>query len=106
MMTRLDAFTGAGMSPEYPGYAAGNITTWQKSDRLTRDFLGLTRECGGGAGSDDATNMLSFTGGVEYQTTYERDQSMVKAQQGFGFAEPPPPPSETWGKIVIQDSTI
>ncbi|KAI8574498.1 hypothetical protein RHMOL_Rhmol01G0359100 [Rhododendron molle] len=105
MMTRLDAFTGAGMSPEYPGYAAGNIATWKKSDRLTRDFLGLTRECGSGGGSDDATNMLSFTGGVEYQTTYERDQSMVKAQQGFGFAEPPPP-SETWGKIVIQDSTI
>ncbi|CAL5425173.1 unnamed protein product [Camellia sinensis] len=92
---------GTGMSPqEYLSFASGNLATWQKSDRLTRDFLGLTGECGGGnggGGSVDANvnvrNMLSFTGGVEFPT-YERDHSLLKAQ-GFGFGEPAA--SETWG---------
>ena len=82
-----------GVSPEYLGFAA----TWQKNDRLTRDFLGLTGDqCGGGgsgSGGGDANvnvrNMLTFTGGVEFPTTaYERDHTLLKAQ-GFGFAEPP-----------------
>ncbi|KAH7862172.1 hypothetical protein Vadar_001039 [Vaccinium darrowii] len=102
MMTGLDKFTGSGdlTAPEYMGFAAGNIAKWQKSDRLTRDFLGLTRECGGGgssSGGGGSRNMLSFTGGVEYPTAYEREScSLVKAQ-GYGFAEPPSPPPETWG---------
>ncbi|XP_057507630.1 protein indeterminate-domain 12-like [Actinidia eriantha] len=86
------ASTMTGVSPEYLGFAS----TWQKSDYLTRDFLGLTGDqCGGGGGSGggDANvnmrNMLTFTGGVDFPTTaYERDHTLLKAQ-GFGFAEPP-----------------
>ncbi|KAL7198728.1 hypothetical protein ACSBR2_021099 [Camellia fascicularis] len=98
------------MSPEYHlGFTSGNIATWQKSDSLTRDFLGLTGDCDDG-GVDvnvnvNVRNLLSFTGGVEFPAaaTYnERDHTLLKAQAqgfGFGFAEPPPPPpaSETWG---------
>ncbi|KAF5937417.1 hypothetical protein HYC85_024923 [Camellia sinensis] len=97
------------MSPEYHlGFTSGNIATWQKSDSLTRDFLGLTGDCddGGVDVNVNVRNLLSFTGGVEFPAaaTYnERDHTLLKAQAqgfGFGFAEPPPPPppaSETWG---------
>uniref|UniRef100_A0A5B6YXZ4 C2H2-type domain-containing protein n=1 Tax=Davidia involucrata TaxID=16924 RepID=A0A5B6YXZ4_DAVIN len=96
-MTRLDmselgrmGHVGTGISPEYLGF------TWQKSDRLTRDFLGLTGECGGNGSVDvngNVRDLLSFTGGVEFPT-YDRDHSLLKPQ-GFGFAEPAA--SETWG---------
>ncbi|GFZ13596.1 C2H2 and C2HC zinc fingers superfamily protein [Actinidia rufa] len=80
------ASTMTGVSPEYLGFAA----TWQKNDRLTRDFLGLTGDQGGGGDANvNVRNMLMFTGGVEFPTTaYERDHTLLKAQ-GFGFAEPP-----------------
>ncbi|KAL6338260.1 hypothetical protein AAG906_018528 [Vitis piasezkii] len=106
-MAELGSFphVGAGISPEYLGFASGNLSTWQKSDRLTRDFLGLTGESGGcgggggggggggsGGGADGAVNvsvnmrdMLQYTGGVEFQP-YDRDHSLLKAH---GF--------ETWG---------
>ncbi|XAR58579.1 hypothetical protein NMG60_11014045 [Bertholletia excelsa] len=95
-MTQLVG-AGAGVSPEYLGFAPGSLATWQKGDRLTRDFLGLTGD-GGGVGDDGVeTNMrvrslLSFTGEIEFPpvaaAAYERDQTLLKAQ-GFGFAEPP-----------------
>ncbi|XP_057472801.1 protein indeterminate-domain 12-like [Actinidia eriantha] len=79
------ASTMTGVSPEYLGFAA----TWQKNDRLTRDFLGLTGDQCGGDANVNVRNMLTFTGGVEFPTTaYERDHTLLKAQ-GFGFAEPP-----------------
>lgn len=98
-----------GISPEYMGFAPGNLGTWQKSDRLTRDFLGLTGEHGNGGGQNgnvdvdvdvnvnvnvNVRNLLTFTGGVGFPT-YDRDHSLLKSH-GFGFADPPPP-SETWG---------
>lgn len=87
---------GSGVSPEYMmGY------TWQKNDRLTRDFLGLNGEddhCGGGGG-----NVITFTRSVDFTSAYgnnhERDHTILKPQQQlqscFGYAEPAA--SETWG---------
>ncbi|GAV91476.1 zf-C2H2 domain-containing protein [Cephalotus follicularis] len=85
------------ISPEYLGFTSGNLSTWQKSDRLTRDFLGLTAaDHGNGNGNGSAVNvsmdvreMLSYAGGLELQH-YERDHSVLKPHD-FGFAEP------TWG---------
>ncbi|KAA8543287.1 hypothetical protein F0562_021218 [Nyssa sinensis] len=111
-MTRLDmsqldtmGHVGTGISPAYLGFTSGNLATWQKSDRLTRDFLGLTGDqCGSGGGGGNGNgsvdvnvnanvrDMLSFTRGVEFPT-YDRDHSLLKPQ-GFGFAESA---SETWG---------
>lgn len=99
---------------------SGDLATWQKSDHLTRDFLGLTGHqhytaagggrAGGGAGghvnvSMSVHDVLKYAGGLEYAggpttaTTstippmLERDHSLLKHhQQGFGFAA-----SETWG---------
>ncbi|KAI3460911.1 hypothetical protein Pfo_017574 [Paulownia fortunei] len=73
---------------------------WQKSDRFTRDFLGLAGDqCGGngGVGGGGSSNgnvreLLSFTGGVDFPQ-YDRDHSLLK-NQGFGYAETC---SETWG---------
>ncbi|CBI25044.3 unnamed protein product, partial [Vitis vinifera] len=87
-MAELGSFphVGAGISPEYLGFASGNLSTWQKSDRLTRDFLGLTGESGGSVNvSVNMRDMLQYTGGVEFQP-YDRDHSLLKAH---GF--------ETWG---------
>ncbi|KAF8388115.1 hypothetical protein HHK36_026781 [Tetracentron sinense] len=81
---------GIGISPEFLGFPS-NLATWQKSDRLTRDFLGLAGECGEG-GSVNVRDLLSFTGGVGFPP-YDRDNSLLKPS-GFGFAEPA---SETWG---------
>ncbi|KAF8392322.1 hypothetical protein HHK36_022664 [Tetracentron sinense] len=85
---------GTGISPEYMGFPSANLATWQKSDRLTRDFLGLAGECGGGGGSVNVRDLLSFTRGVGFPP-YDRDHSLLKPS-GFGFAEPPAA-SETWG---------
>ncbi|GKU86507.1 hypothetical protein SLEP1_g1020 [Rubroshorea leprosula] len=78
--------------PEFMGFAAGNLGMWQKNDRLTRDFLGLTGSDGsdgnGGVNVNVSMNVrdvLTYTGGVE--------QSLLKPQS-FGFAEPA---SEAWG---------
>ncbi|GLU03574.1 hypothetical protein SLE2022_207640 [Rubroshorea leprosula] len=72
--------------PEFMGFAGGNLPMWQKSDRLTRDFLGLTGTEGvNGNGSMNMRNMLTYAGGVQ--------QSLLKPQ-GFGFPEPA---SEAWG---------
>lgn len=81
----------------------GHVTagSWQqKSDRLTRDFLGLTAEEGnnnngrrGGNVEVNVRNLLSYTGGVEFSSAYERDHS--HHHQAYGFAEPAV--SETWG---------
>uniref|UniRef100_A0A5B6YWF7 Putative zinc finger protein NUTCRACKER n=1 Tax=Davidia involucrata TaxID=16924 RepID=A0A5B6YWF7_DAVIN len=86
----------AGISPEYLSFMSGNLATWQKNDRLTRDFLGLTGEGGGRGGRVDvnvnARDLISFTGGGEFPT-YDRDQTLLKPQV-FGFTQPA---SETWG---------
>lgn len=90
------------------------LATWQKSDGLTRDFLGLTaadhRNGGGGGGnggggigngvvdvSVSLKNMLSYAGGAEFAAYREREGSLLKAQ-GFGFAEAAAAAaSDTWG---------
>lgn len=78
------------------------LTTWQKNDRLTRDFLGLTGDHHGGNGniignvagnggvnvSVNMREMLTYTGGVGLQQFSERPL-------GFGFTQPHV--SETWG---------
>ncbi|RDX78905.1 Protein indeterminate-domain 12 [Mucuna pruriens] len=66
-----------------------------KSDRLTRDFLGLTGDANG-ATVDVSTNvkdMLTFTGGVDYHQPHRQHHhhALLKPQQRFGFAP------ETWG---------
>ncbi|KAF3436246.1 hypothetical protein FNV43_RR23338 [Rhamnella rubrinervis] len=81
------------------GLTSGDLTTWQKSDRLTRDFLGLTGDGNGGHGTGNGAvnvsvnvkDMLTYTGNVEFQP-YERNHSLLKTQ-AFGFAEAA---SDTW----------
>ncbi|XVF80846.1 hypothetical protein PTKIN_Ptkin15bG0107700 [Pterospermum kingtungense] len=92
------------LSPDFLGFAAGNLATWQKSsDRFTRDFLGLTgdhhHQHGAGGGGNGNVNVsvnvrdvLNYAGGVELHH-FERDHSLLKPH-GFGFAEPA---SGTWG---------
>ncbi|XP_022728234.1 protein indeterminate-domain 12-like [Durio zibethinus] len=93
------------VSPDFLGFAARNLATWQKSsDRFTRDFLGLTGDHhhhhrhhhGGGNGNANVSmnvrDVLNYAGGMELQH-FERDHSLLKPQ-GFGFTEPA---SETWG---------
>uniref|UniRef100_A0A6N2KMD8 C2H2-type domain-containing protein n=1 Tax=Salix viminalis TaxID=40686 RepID=A0A6N2KMD8_SALVM len=94
-------------------YNLSSLATWQKSDRLTRDFLGLTApECGdhrghaasnanGSSGgvnvSMDMREILNYTGGVGFhqQQYNEREHSLLKPHGGFGFAQPSA--SEAWG---------
>ncbi|KAF5462684.1 hypothetical protein F2P56_018671 [Juglans regia] len=91
------------------GFTSGDIAAWRKTDRLTRDFLGLTDGNGavdvGHGGhvnvSVNVKDMLSFTnsGAVDHHQTfqqpYERtDHTLLKSHGTFGFAEPA---SETWG---------
>ncbi|XP_042518083.1 zinc finger protein GAI-ASSOCIATED FACTOR 1-like [Macadamia integrifolia] len=100
-----DHMGGAGISPEYMGFGLGNLATWRKSDRLTRDFLGLAEECCGGdgdcGGGDERMDVnvrdaLSFSGGIDYPP-YERDGSLLQTPtSGFGFAEHSSE-SEAWG---------
>ncbi|KAJ4955765.1 hypothetical protein NE237_012548 [Protea cynaroides] len=89
-----------GISPEYVGFTSGNLATWQKTDRLTRDFLGLAAdggseggEAGNGSMNVNVRDLLSYTGGVDQYPPYDRDHSVLKTP-GFGFAEHP---SESWG---------
>ncbi|CAK7346521.1 unnamed protein product [Dovyalis caffra] len=98
--------------PQGPHYNLNSLATWQKSDRLTRDFLGLTGECGdhhahaasNANGSSGGVNVsmnmreiLTYTGGVGFhqQQYNERDHSLLKPHGGFGFAQPSA--SEAWG---------
>ncbi|KAL5561829.1 hypothetical protein UlMin_031576 [Ulmus minor] len=72
------------------GLTSGDLATWQKTDRMTRDFLGLTGDANGGDGLGNGAvnvkNVLTYAGaGIEFPD-YERDHSMLK-NQGFGFAE-------------------
>ncbi|KHN10694.1 Zinc finger protein MAGPIE [Glycine soja] len=77
-------------------------TMFKSSDRLTRDFLGLTADANGGA-VDVSTNvkdMLAFTGAVEYHQVQPHRQhhhhhALLKPQQGFGFLGTTTAP-ETW----------
>lgn len=118
-MTQLDMMghvtNNNGIPPEYPSFTSGNFSAWQKSDRLTRDFLGLTgdhQSCGGGGSGGSVNNgngngnidvnvnvnmrgVLSFTGSVEFPT-YERDLSVLK-HHSYGFGEPAAAVSEAWG---------
>uniref|UniRef100_A0A2N9G6I0 C2H2-type domain-containing protein n=1 Tax=Fagus sylvatica TaxID=28930 RepID=A0A2N9G6I0_FAGSY len=100
-----------------------NLATWHKTDRLTRDFLGLTDNIGNGGNAANTTttsttghghghgggvnvsinvkDMLTYTDGIEFQQqqqaqAYERDHSSMLnlKPQGFGLADPS---SETWG---------
>jgi hypothetical protein len=83
------------------GFTSGELAKWHNTDRLTRDFLGLTETNGAPPdhhhvnASVNFKDMLAFTGGVHFQQPYDqRDQSLLKPH-GFGFAEPAA--SETWG---------
>ncbi|KAL1832810.1 hypothetical protein ACET3Z_002461 [Daucus carota] len=90
----------ASMAPEYLGsYAAKQQ---QKSEGLTRDFLGLTGgERGDHRGDVDVNvnvnvnlrSLLSYTGGVEFPV-YDRDHSLIRTRVGFGSD---PHGSDTWG---------
>ena len=104
-------------------FTSRNLATWHKTDRLTRDFLGLTDIAGNGNVTTNNTatnttstghghghghvnvsinvkNMLSYTDGVGFphqqQHYNERDHTSVlnMKSQGFGLADPS---SETWG---------
>ncbi|XWS31520.1 hypothetical protein CRYUN_Cryun23aG0083600 [Craigia yunnanensis] len=98
--TQINNNMASHISPDFLGFAAGNLAMWQKSsDRFTRNFLGLTGDHhhhGGGNGnfnfSVNMRDVLTYPGGVELQH-FEGDHSLLKPQ-GFGFAEPA---SETWG---------
>ncbi|TQD95125.1 hypothetical protein C1H46_019281 [Malus baccata] len=96
------------ISTEYlGGFTSGDVSTWRKTDSLTRDFLGLN---GDGTGNNNnnnnnnvravhVTDMLPYAGGVGFhQPLSERlrgPDSQLKPQ-GFGFAETTTA-SETWG---------
>ncbi|XVF32506.1 hypothetical protein REPUB_Repub17cG0088800 [Reevesia pubescens] len=105
--TQINNNMASHVSPDYLGFAAGNLATWQKSrDRFTRDFLGLTGDhhhhhhhgAGGVNGnvnvSMNVRDMLTYAEGVQLQQ-FERDHSLLKPH-GFGFVEPPAA-SHTWG---------
>ncbi|PON94976.1 TFIIH C1-like domain containing protein [Trema orientale] len=90
------------------GLTPGDLATWRKSDRLTRDFLGLTAD---GNSSDNNTigrgdhgrsnlgngavnvsvnvkDMLTYAGGVEFVGPCDqRDHNSLLKPQVFGFAE-------------------
>ncbi|XP_023547799.1 protein indeterminate-domain 9-like [Cucurbita pepo subsp. pepo] len=75
-----------------PDYA-----TWQKSDRLTRDFLGLTGH-GSGSGSGGAVHvsmivkdMLTYAGGTEMFKPHNNNNN----SNGFGYGEAAA--NGTWG---------
>ncbi|XP_002520944.2 protein indeterminate-domain 12 [Ricinus communis] len=113
-MTQLDigelvavsqAADSARQQQQQAAYMGGNLATWQKNDRLTRDFLGLTGDhssgnvangSGGVSVSMNVREMLTYTWGVGMQHyNSDRDHSLLKPH-GFGFGQPPAA-SETWG---------
>ncbi|KAI3449686.1 hypothetical protein Pfo_006351 [Paulownia fortunei] len=73
-------------------------SAWQKSDRFTRDFLGLTGDqcgsgggggvgsSGGGSGNGNVSELLSFTGALKFPA-YDRDHNSLLKHHGFGFTE-------------------
>lgn len=89
------------------GLTSRDLATWQKSDRLTRDFLGLTADgnnnnnAGDGSLGHGAVNVsvnvkdvLTYTGGVEFTAPYnQRDHNSLLKPQAFGFVEAA---SQTW----------
>lgn len=88
------------------GFTSGDLVTWQKTDRLTRDFLGLTSADGNGCNHGNGAvnvvkDMLTYAGGaVDFQQYHHHDQRLrgnhaLLKPQGFGFAETTA--SETWG---------
>lgn len=102
-MTRFDNMSQQQIDQQVShmgGFTSGEIAKWHNTDHLTRDFLGLTDSNGGAGdvGHGDFKDMLTFTGGVQFQQQppYERDQSLLKPH-GFGFAEAA---SETWGGLL------
>ncbi|CAI9774361.1 unnamed protein product [Fraxinus pennsylvanica] len=87
MSTMRQVTTTGAEPPEYLAFAAGNLSTWQKFDGLTRDFLGLTGEqCGGGSDGVNGRDLLSFAEDVEF-STYDHDHTLLK-HQAFELAEP------------------
>ncbi|XP_059298667.1 zinc finger protein GAI-ASSOCIATED FACTOR 1-like [Lycium ferocissimum] len=103
--TTLGHVTPKIMSPEdYLGFGSENMSThWQKSENLTRDFLGLTGDHDHNESSASGSGSLMANGngrnGVMYgmqdyqETFYERDNSVLKHHPlGFGFAA-----TGTWG---------
>ncbi|KAI4349466.1 hypothetical protein L6164_010052 [Bauhinia variegata] len=84
------------------GFASRNLN----NDRFTRDFLGLTGNTNGGSdgGNNGAVDvkvnvkdMLTFTGGVEYQPyEHHHHHTLFKSQQSFGFVGTTTAP-EAWG---------
>ncbi|KAK9057339.1 hypothetical protein SSX86_022174 [Deinandra increscens subsp. villosa] len=67
-MSGLDSATAIPLEyHRYMGLTSGNVSTWQKTDRLTRDFLGLTGDVdGGGVGANvNVRSMLTYAGGIE-----------------------------------------
>ncbi|KAJ0946316.1 putative transcription factor C2H2 family [Helianthus annuus] len=71
---------------QHVGLTSGSIATWHKTDRLTRDFLGLTGDQevdhhGGVEANVNVRSMLTYTGGIE-----------IPADGGFGTSG-----SDAWG---------
>ncbi|XP_030503794.2 protein indeterminate-domain 12 [Cannabis sativa] len=72
------------------GLTSDDLATWRKSDRLTRDFLGLTADTNNNnnnTGGGDVKDMLTYTGGVEFPPLDQRVHSSLLKPQVFGFAE-------------------
>ncbi|MCD9645644.1 hypothetical protein HAX54_034688 [Datura stramonium] len=97
---------------DFLGFGSENMSgNWQKSENLTRDFLGLTGDHdhdesssagGGGLMANGNGLLLSYgrggNGMQDFQhTLYERDHSVLKHQLGFGFAAAAESATETWG---------
>ncbi|XP_020208185.1 protein indeterminate-domain 12 [Cajanus cajan] len=96
-VTHLGEFeTLSQLDPVVPDYMMRGFPTGSlRSDRLTRDFLGLAN----GGAADVSTNvndMLAFAGGAEYHQAHRH--VLLKPQQGsaFGFLGTTTAP-ETWG---------
>ncbi|KAG6593097.1 Zinc finger protein GAI-ASSOCIATED FACTOR 1, partial [Cucurbita argyrosperma subsp. sororia] len=95
--THMDSLTHQ-LGPDY--------ATWQKTDRLTRDFLGLTGDGNGGGGGSGAMqvsmsvkDMLTYAGGLEIfkphnNNNNSNNNSNNNNHSAFGFAEPAA--NETW----------
>ncbi|XP_044486642.1 protein indeterminate-domain 12-like [Mangifera indica] len=80
------------------GFPSGNLSTWHKTDRLTRDFLGLTGDGNGNENVNVSVNVrdvLTYTTGLEYHPNHHYSNHSLLKPQGFGFPEPHA--SETWG---------
>jgi len=95
-LTNVNEFLGvdrvmmtSASSSEYDQLVVDGFTsTWQKADRLTRDFLGLTGH--GGHVSVRPGDMLEYAGGVAFPMsaydTESHDHSFQKAYDHLGFS--------------------